>query len=251
MWKDVTFNSLMEKCDNQKYTQGTFLEVWIQPPNLIKPTQHQTENDHQRDQSQTLFFFGFPFGWFSCCQADKLVIEQESKRRAAREKRADEGELIILQSKGCFFFFIIIIHPQLKKPVKLTERDERQLCLFVLFLPFFLSSFLSFFLSSFLSFFLSSLSFSGSVFSLCQGTRLAVSEWVSEWLSWEKHQYQFIHTITHIEQHHTDTHTEFSLHSAAHRTTLWPLEKCWHVITGGEETTVDLALASKSLFLKH
>lgn len=42
--------------------QGTFLKVWIQPPDLIKPTQHQTENDHQRDQSQTLFFFGFPFG---------------------------------------------------------------------------------------------------------------------------------------------------------------------------------------------
>lgn len=37
--------------------QGTFLKVWIQPPDLIKPTQHQTENDHQRDQSQTLFFF--------------------------------------------------------------------------------------------------------------------------------------------------------------------------------------------------
>ena len=122
------------------------------------------------------FFFGFPFGWFSCCQADKLVIEQESKRRAAREKRADEGELIILQSKGCFFFFIIIIHPQLKKPVKLTERDERQLCLFVLFLPFFLSSFLSFFLSSFLPFFLVLLRF--GLFAL-PGDSFGC-EWVSE-----------------------------------------------------------------------
>ena len=122
------------------------------------------------------FFFGFPFGWFSCCQADKLVIEQESKRRAAREKRADEGELIILQSKGCFFFFTIIIHPQLKKPVKLTERDERQLCLFVLFLPFFLSSFLSFFLSFFLPFFLVLLRF--GLFAL-PGDSFGC-EWVSE-----------------------------------------------------------------------
>lgn len=164
------------------------------------------------------FFFGFPFGWFSCCRADKLVIEQESKRRAAREKKSRRGWTNYSSIKRFFFFQFIL---NWRRPVNLTEWDERQLCLFVLFLSFFLFSFFPSCPSQVRSF---------------RSARGLVWLRVSEWLSWEKHQYQFIHTITHIEQHHTDTHTEFSLQSPVRRMTLWPLEKCRHVITDREET---------------
>lgn len=88
------------------------------------------------------------------------------------EKAGDEGRLNP-SIKSCPIkkveFFLIFINSHRKK-----DERERQMKGAVVFI--------------------SLLSFSGLFFSLRQGTRLAVSEW----LSWEKHQYPFIHTITHI-----------------------------------------------------
>ena len=119
------------------------------------------------------FFFGFPFGWFSCCQADKLVIEQESKRRAAREKRADEGELIILQSKGCFFFLLLLFILNWRNQWNWQSEMKGS---YVYLCSFFLSFFLPFFLSFFLPFFLVLLRF--GLFAL-PGDSFGC-EWVSE-----------------------------------------------------------------------
>lgn len=89
------------------------------------------------------------------------------------EKAGDEGRLNP-SIKSCpikkvefFLFFLLIL-------IEKKDERERQMKGAVVFI--------------------SLLSFSGLFFSLRQGTQLAVSEW----LSWEKHQYPFIHTITHI-----------------------------------------------------
>lgn len=82
------------------------------------------------------------------------------------------------------------------------KADERLSCLFALSLSLF--------------------SFSGLFFSPRQGTRLAVSDW----LNWEKHQYPFIHTITHIEHHCTVQRSSVSNLSPQDDRDLWQVPSC-------------------------
>ncbi len=140
--KNMTFSSLMENSTIKIYARH-FLGARILPPTLSNQPSIKLrvtkDVSHQRDQSDA---FGFPFGWFTCCQASKLLIEQESKGRVVRGKR-DEGERNILQSKLLLLFFLFIINSHWRRRVKLTEGDERQLCLFVLSLSVLLGLFLS------------------------------------------------------------------------------------------------------------
>lgn len=154
-----------------------FLWVWATAPSKSnKPSIRlpvTKDTFHQRDQS------GNALGFFIFCRLDDFLavipinwwLNTKTKRRTKGRARAqeDEGQLYILSIKR--FFFLICSHWR-RRGGEIDSGRWKGGCEYLCSL---------------------SLSFSGSFFTLRLGTRLAAGEW----LSWEKHQYPFIHTITH------------------------------------------------------